>query len=288
MLKEIADLGFSRVELSHGVRISLVPGILNAVSEGWITVGSVHNFCPLPTGVIYPAPNYYEPTSGDPGERRQWARYTRQTIEFALRVNALSIIIHCGSVPFIWRHPAQRIDRYREKHREIELAGDPGYERLILSAMNRMRKQEKRYWDRLRSGLDQVIPIAEENGIRIGLENREGVTELPLDDEMAVLLSEYSDPVGYWHDTGHAVLKQNLGILNHRSHLLQNCERLIGFHLHDVDTDERDHRCLGTGIVDFTMVREFFRGDYHFVLELNPRLSTEDVCASRDYLSKLF
>ena len=59
MLREMADLGFDQVELSHGVRIVLVPGILKAVEEGMIKVGSTHNFCPLPIGVVQAAPNLF-------------------------------------------------------------------------------------------------------------------------------------------------------------------------------------------------------------------------------------
>jgi len=36
MLREMADLGFTHAELSHGIRITLVPGILKAVEEGTI------------------------------------------------------------------------------------------------------------------------------------------------------------------------------------------------------------------------------------------------------------
>ena len=51
MLAEMAGLGFKHVELSHGIRIPLVPGILRAVEEGVVKISSTHNFCPLPTGV---------------------------------------------------------------------------------------------------------------------------------------------------------------------------------------------------------------------------------------------
>ena len=34
MLREIRDLGFEYAELSHGTRISLMPGILDALAEG--------------------------------------------------------------------------------------------------------------------------------------------------------------------------------------------------------------------------------------------------------------
>ena len=46
MLREIRELGFEHVELSHGTRISLLPGILEAVDAGEIRVSSLHNFCP--------------------------------------------------------------------------------------------------------------------------------------------------------------------------------------------------------------------------------------------------
>ncbi len=54
MLREIRDLGFQYAELSHGTRISLLPGILEAVDAGEIRISSLHNFCPLPMGVTYP------------------------------------------------------------------------------------------------------------------------------------------------------------------------------------------------------------------------------------------
>ena len=57
MLEEISALGFEYAELSHGIRISLLPGILDAVDAGIIKISSVHNFCPLPMGIDRPAPN---------------------------------------------------------------------------------------------------------------------------------------------------------------------------------------------------------------------------------------
>ena len=50
MLEEIRDLGFEFAELSHGIRLSLVPGIMQAVEAGVIKISTLHNFCPLPIG----------------------------------------------------------------------------------------------------------------------------------------------------------------------------------------------------------------------------------------------
>ena len=88
MLREIRDLGFQYAELSHGTRISLLSGILEAVDAGEMRISSLHNFCPLPMGVTYAAPNLYQFSAERPRERELAQRYTVKTIEFAVRVKA--------------------------------------------------------------------------------------------------------------------------------------------------------------------------------------------------------
>src|SRR5688572_13665064 len=102
MLQEMAQLGFEHVELSHGIRITLVPGILRAVDEGVVKVRSTHNFCPLPTGIMRAAPNLFEPSSMDDGECNQWLRQTRRSIDFAAQLKASVLVCHLGSVRFWW------------------------------------------------------------------------------------------------------------------------------------------------------------------------------------------
>src|SRR5688572_33099663 len=69
MLEEIRALGFEYAELSHGIRISLLPGILEAEDAGLIKISSVHNFCPLPMGIERPAPNIFQFSAENPRER---------------------------------------------------------------------------------------------------------------------------------------------------------------------------------------------------------------------------
>ena len=45
------DLGFDRIELGHGIRISLMPGIQKMFEAGEVKFSSLHNFCPLPVEV---------------------------------------------------------------------------------------------------------------------------------------------------------------------------------------------------------------------------------------------
>src|SRR5580658_9396918 len=88
MLREIRDLGFTHAELSHGTRISLMPGIIEAVAAGEILISSLHNFCPLPMGVDNSAPNLYQFSAESPRERELAERYTLKTIDFAERLKA--------------------------------------------------------------------------------------------------------------------------------------------------------------------------------------------------------
>ena len=60
MLEEIRDLGFEYAELSHGIRLSLVPGIIDAHKAGVIKISTLHNFCPLPIGCKHANPNVFK------------------------------------------------------------------------------------------------------------------------------------------------------------------------------------------------------------------------------------
>lgn len=289
MLREIADLGFGWVELSHGTRITLVPGILRAVEEGVVRVASCHNFCPLPTGVNHAAPNLYRPSASDARERDQWLRHSRRTLDFAQQVQSTRVVLHLGSVEFFWFNPARRIERYLEAHPELVPAADPAYQKLLAKALARLRAKQPEYWAHTKASLAALLPYAAEKGVCLGLENREAFDELPLDEDHHGLVAELARPgvAGYWHDTGHAQLKQAMGLLDHREHLARNAAHLCGFHLHDVSKDGHDHHAIGSGTIDFAMVSEFWRPEHALVIELSPRLTVEEVLASKQRVEEL-
>src|SRR5438045_6081677 len=115
MLREIRELGFEYAELSHGTRMSLLPGILEAVEAGEIRISSLHNFCPLPIGVNHSAPNLYQFSAERPREREMALRYTLKTIEFAERVKAPVVVLHVGSI---------EMKDYTEKLLELAVRGE--------------------------------------------------------------------------------------------------------------------------------------------------------------------
>lgn len=283
MLKEMAALGFEWAELSHGIRITLVPGILKAVEEGVIKISSCHNFCPLPTGITHAAPNLYVPSAKDSREREQWLRHSKRSVEFAAQVGAKKLVMHLGNLEFFWLNPVRKIERYVDAHPGEDLTKDAAYQKLLAGVMSKLRAHKQLFWDNTRASIAELLPYATKNGVALALENREKLEELPLDDDYAPYVESLAPEllVGYWHDTGHAHIKEGLGVINHREHLARNAARAIGFHLHDVSADGHDHQALGSGKVDFAMVSEFWRPEHALVLEFSPRLTVEDVIVSK-------
>lgn len=290
MLQEMVRLGFEYVELSHGIRITLVPGVLRGLNERFVQVSSTHNFCPLPPAITQAAPNLFESSApaGQGHEHDQWLRHTRRTLDFAAQVRARAVVMHLGSVHFFWFNPGERLRQYARRHPAAGPA-EPRYQRLLTRASARLSRCAPRYWDQTQRSIAEILPYAAEKGVRLGFENRERFEELPRDADFPGLFQSLppSAPAGYWHDTGHAELKERMGVITQRRQLEANAGRLIGFHLHDVDAAGHDHQPIGKGNIDFKMVREFWQPHHVLVLELSSRASPEDVVDSRKRIENL-
>lgn len=289
MIEEVLGLGFKRIELSHGIRISLVPGILKAVEEGIIEVSSVHNFCPLPNMVQHAAPNLYQPSSSDSRERDLWHRYSLQTLDFAVKVGAPRVVMHSGSVHFFFRSPEARLERWIEKAglEAHQLREHETFRKRCDRTVKRISRSAPPWLERIHESYKRLIPEVRDRGLRLGVENREGLEELPIEADFETFLDALGEdsPVGYWHDCGHAQLKHQFGLIDHAEHLEKLSPRLLGFHLHDVSEAGKDHQTPGTGVIDFKMIAQFVRPEHSLILELSPSLSSDQVLQSRDYIA---
>jgi sugar phosphate isomerase/epimerase len=284
MLQEMAGLGFTHVELSHGIRIVLVPGILKAVEEGVVKISSTHNFCPLPTGITQAAPNLFEPSAREHREHDQWLRHTKRSIDFAAQVKAKALVCHLGSVVFFWFNPARNVRDYLREHPDAgRTPDDAKYHALLKKSMAKLRKRMPSFWEQMKASINEVLEYARQKNVKLGFENREKFEELPIDADYFDFLAGFpaDAPVGYWHDTGHADIKESMGLLNHREHLGKLAPRAIGFHLHDVSADGHDHQPIGEGHIDFKMVSSFWRPEHLITIELGPRIKVEEVMSSK-------
>ncbi len=270
MLREIRELGFDHAELSHGTRISLLPGILEAVEAGEMKISSLHNFCPLPMGINYAAPNLYQFSSQRARERELAQRYTLKTIELAARVKAPVVVLHLGSI---------EMKDYTKKLLQLAARGEKEsakYQKLCSELAEKREAKKEPFVERTKELLKKILPEAESRGIKLGVENRQALEELPLDSDFQFLFRELASPnLVYWHDTGHAQIKDNLGFIHHTMHLESLRERLFGFHVHDVEFPGRDHCAPGSGTIDFAALAPLVKKEHVKVFEFSPEVALD-------------
>ena len=283
MLREIRDLGFEYAELSHGTRVALLPGILEAVEAKEIKISTLHNFCPLPMGVNHSAPNLYQFTADRERERELAERYTIKTLEFAERVRAPLVVLHSG-----------RIDMKQYTDKLIDMVDGGGrsgtrYQKLAAEALKKAEAKKERYFDRTKAMLKKLAGEAEKRGLKLGVENRQALEELPLDSDFLFLFREVDSPaLRYWHDTGHAQIKENLGYINHQIQLESLRDWLAGFHIHDVQGAGKDHCAPGTGQVNFGALRPVVKPEHIKVFEFSPSLKVDEVQAGVAHVKGLW
>src|SRR5881275_1648467 len=198
MLREIKDLGFNRIELGHGIRISLMPGIQKMFDAGEVRFSSLHNFCPLPVEVLAALPDCYQFSAIYPQERERAIKQTFQTIDFAARLGAPAVVLHLGEV---------RIGPVTDSLISLVKKGKLLSREFVNKKLRAVEKREAvaaRYLERVRDALRRIVAYATEKNIKLGIEGRRGYEEIPSERELPGLLEEFKSPlVGYWHDFGH-------------------------------------------------------------------------------------
>ena len=273
MLREIkGEFGLDLIELGHGIRISLVPGIQKMFDAGEVRFSSLHNFCPLPVEVLAALPDCYQFSAVYPQERGRAIKQTFQTIDFAARLGAPFVVLHLGAVKM---QPITDL--------LVELAKDGEYlsrkyVRLKLRAVQKRERSAATYLQRVKDCLRRVIDYAASKNVRLGLENRRGYEEIPTERELPALLDEMNSPqIGYWHDFGHAQIKENLAFLDHAEWLRRIAQRTLGCHVQDCVWPAQDHQPPFAGDVDLERLVPLLPSNCLFVWEMSPRKTADEI-----------
>jgi sugar phosphate isomerase/epimerase len=273
MLREIkTELGFELIELGHGIRLSLVPGIQKMFDEGEVRFSSLHNFCPLPVEVMMASPDCYQFSAVSAGERERAVRQTFQTIDFAERLGAPFVVLHLGQVKM--RAITDRLIKMTKvgKHLSRE------YVRAKLQAVETRERRAPAYLQRVKDCLRRIIEHAASKNVRIALESRRGYEEIPSERELPALLDEFnSRHVGYWHDFGHSQLKDNLEFIDHAEWLGAIGARTFGCHVQDCIWPARDHEPPFTGGIDFEKLVPLLPTNCLFVWEMSPNKTADAI-----------
>jgi sugar phosphate isomerase/epimerase len=278
MIEEIVDLGFTHIELSHGMTIAKLPGIRKAFQRGLFTCSGVHNYFPSPVEVMIDAPDAYEFTSHRPFDRQRAMTMTLRSLDLAAEFGARYLVLHMGSVPMNpkkWTKPLTA----------SVAAGEGHGSSFIKTKLAFVRKREKvapLYYHRALEALANIAGHAAEIGVKLAVESRSRFEDMPTEREMLAMQEHFADHpwVGYWHDFGHVQLKHNLGLLDHSEWLERISPHLIGGHVHDVEWPARDHRVPFSGTLDYAALLRFFPPSCPLVWELSPTREAGEIRAA--------
>jgi sugar phosphate isomerase/epimerase len=273
MLREIkGELGFDLIELGHGIRISLIPGIQKMFDAGEVRFSSLHNFCPLPVEVMVASPDCFRFSAAYPEERERAVRQTFQTIDFAERLGAPFVVLHLGEV---------KMQPVTDPLIDLAETGEYLSRRYVELKVKAVQKREKIapvYLQRVKDCLRRIIERAALKNIRLGVESRRGYEEIPTEREFPALLDEMNSPqIGYWHDFGHVQIKENLAFLDHAEWLRAIGPRTFGCHVQDCIWPAQDHQPPFAGDVDLEKLVPLLPANCLFVWEMSPRITADKI-----------
>lgn len=286
VIDEIVDLGFSNIELSHGMMITKLPGIIEAYKKGKFNCCGVHNYFPSPMEVMIDAPDAYEYTSHRPLDRKRAMELTLKTLEMAEHFEADYMVLHMGSVPMKPKRWTNRLTNMVKNEQDES-------KKFLKIKEKFIRKRAKIgavYYARAIEALEEITEKAGEVGVKLAIESRSRYEDMPTETEMIALQEHFKDNpiVGYWHDFGHVQLKHNIHLLDHEEWLTSIDPYIVGCHIHDVYWPERDHRVPFTGEIDFPKLLKHFKLEMPHTWELSPTHHSEQIKESLKLWKKQF
>ena len=272
-------LGFARFELNHAVTSAMLEGLS---LDGAIT--SVHEPCPADLSMNVLKERNWLVSAPDEEKRRMGVSAIRRSIDLAHKLGVGAVIVHPGRVDIDTGLESELMSLYRAGQ-----AGQPEYGRAKERLAAVRAAQAETNMRSVRRSLVELAEHAARLGVRLGLENRYHYHEIPLPDELEDLLGlGLGEVVGYWHDTGHAQVLENLGFGTHEEWLRRfggPQGRIIGVHLHDV-VGITDHQAAGKGQIDWDMVARYLPASALRTCEFLASNSSEEVVAGARLLAR--
>jgi HAD superfamily hydrolase (TIGR01549 family) len=252
-------LGFTKVELNHQVRPSMLEGLTLDNTK----INSIHEPCPAVIPVEELKKGDLLISSPNENRRKEGVEAVKRSIDMAHELEVKIVVVHPGQV---------QIDGSIEK--EMRRLFSEGRADSADYSTKRNQFIERRagaigpYLTAVKKSLVELLEYAKPRNVRLGLENRFHYLDIPTIDEMGELLDLGSpERLGFLYDIGHAQVQDRYGFAPHEEWLKRYGERIIGVHLHDV-RGINDHQAPGLGEVDFKMVAAYLPKTAYRVLEV--------------------
>lgn len=281
IVSDILELGLKGVELEYRMSNPIFQQMKPKLNKV-LNVLTIHNFFPLPEAIPpdKASGDLFLLSSTESDERSNAVRYTIRTIEHAHELGARAVIFHLGRVDM--PNPAQDFFRLYRNGKIVEKEGLAfvGEQKLIREA------SKKRNLDAVLLSLERLNREAEKWGIFLGIENRYHFHEIPDLEEIGLILGKFEGGnIRYWHDVGHAKVKENMGLYTQRDLLEAYSEEMIGIHLHDARGLD-DHLAPGQGEVDYNEIRSFMKPSIIKILEVHPKVTRDELLEGIRFIRK--
>ena len=286
IVREIVELGFTKMELGHGLSVSQLHGIREAYAhgKGGFSVESVHNFCPMPVEILQDNPDCFEFTSHRPQERDRALRLTRQTMATAREFGARYVVLHLGRIASLRGMTDSLLAELIKKG-----VSDRDYNRGKLEAVRKRERHARAFIERVTKILEPLVEEATDLGITLVVENRSDYESIPTERELLTLLRHFDSPhLRYWHDFGHAQMRENLGLLDHAQWLGDIAPFAVGAHLQDAGWPDKDHLIPFEGEIPFDRLVPLLPSSLTYTLELSPRAQPNAILAAVARWKQLF
>lgn len=271
------SLGFQNIELNHQVDLEM----LSQVSMDHYQFSSIHEPCPADISTKDLVALDWLISSENEYTRQKGVLAVKQSLQLAFELGAPVVVIHCGNVSTDMGYENQLRKLYKDRQTQTNEYLDIKNQ-LIQSRKDKVSPRLQA----VRKSLLELLELAEQLNVKLGLENRYHYMDIPIIDELEELLKlANSSRLGFIYDVGHAQALGQLGFFPSEEWLNRYSDRIMGTHLHDV-IGLTDHLAPGLGEIDFKSLSDRLPEDSFRTLELLPGNTLAQVQSGVEYLVK--
>jgi sugar phosphate isomerase/epimerase len=288
IVDEALSLGFDALELGFRTSQDQVAGFKARLDE--MPVGSVHAFCPVPISAPSGHPELFTLASFDAGARALARAHIANNVRFAADMGADVVVLHAGRVAFSGLFRVNDSETLRATLKKC--ANDVNaraYQSVLRRAKALRASRGARLLQHFKKELSLLVPVLEEKGVRLAMENLPYYEGFPNESEMCELLDEFKDgPIKAWFDTGHDRVRYMHGWIEKPTDLDKREDAFAGMHLNDVRDYFDDHLPPGKGKVDFAALKPLAEKLPHLVVEPSSGVSREDLASGLAHIRSIW
>ena len=283
LIDELKDLGFNEIALSRHLSLEQIEQLKPSFQElGQSPPCCIQNFCPVLPGILQEEAenDIILLSSLDNDERKEAIRKTVQTMELAMEMEIPTVILRLGKVDTYDRSNLMK-ELYEYGEREFE-----AFSKMVTEATEWRKRKESKHHDAVLRSLDELNECALKMDICIAIENPPYYFQIPNFDEVGILLEKfYGSPMRYWHNVGHAVYQEKLGLCWAHEWLETYSDHLIGVSLYDLNELDKYHP-PGIGDIEWDDIITEINPDVLKVIDIKYG-SADEVIQARELLESV-